>query len=226
MRTLFADQGELLDTVGENASSVIGTQQLIERAGRIAEELMDGSSGEIRPLVISLVRRVEISSDAVAIEIYRKRLTSVLVAHGGEPPDADATGNGKPEDIVTLTIAARLQRAGREMRMVVQNANDQRPPDPALLRVLARSHDIQTRLTQNPDLSIHDIARDENVTAAYIYSILRLPWLAPDITDAIVNGRQPPRLTARKLIRLPTHLPIDWSQQRQLLGFAHDKVGA
>ena len=176
--------------------------------------------------MISLVRRVEISSDAVAIEIYRKRLTSVLVAHGGEPPDADATGNGKPEDIVTLTIAARLQRAGREMRMVVQNANDQRPPDPALLRVLARSHDIQTRLTQNPDLSIHDIARDENVTAAYIYSILRLPWLAPDITDTIVNGRQPPRSTARKLIRLSTHLPIDRSQQRQLLGFAHDKVGA
>ena len=108
--------------------------------------------------------------------------------------------------------------------MVVQNASDERPPDPALLRVLARSHDIQTRLTQNPDLSVHDIARSEKVTAAYIYSILRLPWLAPDITDAIVNGRQPPRLTARKLIRLSTHLPIDWADQRKLLGFPQDEI--
>lgn len=32
LRKLFADQGELLDTVTEHASSGIGTRQLIERA--------------------------------------------------------------------------------------------------------------------------------------------------------------------------------------------------
>ncbi|MEP0324707.1 hypothetical protein [Bauldia litoralis] len=53
---------------------------------------------------------------------------------------------------------------------------------------------------------------------------MRLPWLAPDITDAIVNGRQPPRLTAQKLIRLSALLPIQWPEQRQLLGFAQDKT--
>ena len=35
------------------------------------------------------------------------------------------------------------------------------------------------------------------VTAAYIYPLLRLPWLAPDIITAVVNGRQPPQLNAR-----------------------------
>jgi hypothetical protein len=30
------------------------------------------------------------------------------------------------------------------------------------------------------------------VSAAYLYSLLRLPWLAPDITTAIINGRKPP----------------------------------
>jgi hypothetical protein len=38
--------------------------------------------------------------------------------------------------------------------------------------------------------------------AAYVYSILRLPWLAPDITTAIINGRKPPHLTAKTLMRL------------------------
>ncbi len=56
--------------------------------------------------------------------------------------------------------------------------------------------------------------------------ILCLPWLAPDITDAIVNGRQPPRLTARKLIRLSTHLPINWVDQRKLLGFPQDEIAS
>jgi hypothetical protein len=37
------------------------------------------------------------------------------------------------------------------------------------------------------------------VSAAYLYSLLRLPWLAPDITTAIIYGRKPPQLTAQAL---------------------------
>ena len=88
-----------------------------------------------------------------------------------------------------------------------------------LLRVIARGHDIQTRLSQNAKLTVHDIAREEQVTAAYIYTVLRLPWLAPDITTAIVNGQQPLQLNAKKLMRLTAHLPADWAEQRALLGF-------
>ena len=91
--------------------------------------------------------------------------------------------------------------------------------DMGILRIVARAHDIQTRLAQDTSLTVHDIAREEQVTAAYIYILLRLPWLAPDITTAIVNGRQPPQLNAKKLMRLTAHLPGDWSQQRALLGF-------
>ena len=88
-----------------------------------------------------------------------------------------------------------------------------------LLRIVARAHDIQTRLTEDTSLTVHDIAREENVTAAYIYILLRLRWLAPDITTAIVNGRQPPQLNAKNLMRLTAHLPADWTEQRALLGF-------
>lgn len=85
--------------------------------------------------------------------------------------------------------------------------------------IVARAHDIQQRLTENPALTVHDIACVERVTAAYIYILLRLPWLAPDITTAIVNGRQPPQFNAMKLMRLTAHLPTDWAEQRTLLGF-------
>ncbi len=60
------------------------------------------------------------------------------------------------------------------------------------------AHDIQTRLSEDTSLTVHNIAREERVTAAYIYILLRLRWLAPDITTAIVNGRQPPQLNAKK----------------------------
>jgi hypothetical protein len=61
--------------------------------------------------------------------------------------------------------------------------------------------------------------RQERVTAAYIYTLLRLPWLAPDITTAIVNGLQPQQLNAMTLMRKASRLPLDWAAQRTLLGF-------
>jgi len=88
--------------------------------------------------------------------------------------------------------------------MLVENSDDHSAPDPSLLRIIARAHDIQVRLIQNTELTVNDIARQERVSAAYIYALVRLPWLAPDITAAIVNGRQPPQLNAMKLMRLTT----------------------
>ena len=93
--------------------------------------------------------------------------------------------------------------------MVVANGDDQRPPDPSLLKL---------RLVQNPALTVRDVARAEGVSSAYVYCLLRPPWLAPDIAAAIVNGRNPPQLTAKKLMRLTGRLPVDRAGQRQLLG--------
>jgi len=76
-----------------------------------------------------------------------------------------------------------------------------------LLRILARAHDIHTRLAQDTSLSVHDIARQEHISAGYIYILLRLRWLAPDITTAIVNGRQPPQL---KAVLSENHIRTYW----------------
>jgi site-specific DNA recombinase len=63
-----------------------------------------------------------------------------------------------------------------------------------------------------------DVAREEQMSVAYLYTLLRLPWLAPDITTAIINGRKPPQLTAQRLMRLTPRLPANWAEQRKLLG--------
>ena len=64
------------------------------------------------------------------------------------------------------------------------------------------------------------------MTPGYISRLLRLPLLAPDIVTAIVSGKTPPQLTAKKLMRLALELPIDWTQQRKLLGFSSPISGA
>ncbi|MEO6388898.1 MAG: hypothetical protein ABIT16_01130 [Croceibacterium sp.] len=46
----------------------------------------------------------------------------------------------------------------------------------------------------------------------------RLAYFAPDIVRAIIDGRQPKKLTARELARLGS-LPLSWTEQRAMLGF-------
>lgn len=103
--------------------------------------------------------------------------------------------------------------------MLVENSDDQTRADPGLLRIIARAHDIQARLMQNTDLTVHAIAHQERVSANYIYRLLRLPSLAPDIVTSIINGKNPPQLTAKKLMRLTPQIPVDWAEQRKTLGF-------
>ena len=129
------------------------------------------------------------------------------------------TPDNEAKDILTLTVRARLQRVSREMKMLVENSDDQTEADPALLRIVARAHDLQERLMQKTGLTLHDIAGQEHVMPCYVSRLLRLSSLAPDIITAIVDGKNPPQLTAKKLMRLALEIPVDWTAQRKLLGF-------
>ena len=59
----------------------------------------------------------------------------------------------------------------------------------------------------------------EGVSLSYFTRLVRLSYLAPDITRAILDGRQPRRLTADKLL-VQSRLPLAWHDQRTVLGFA------
>lgn len=200
IRSFFADPGAVLDAFDETHSGS-GQRQLIERGRQVAEELQAQAANEIKAILVALACRVEINPDRIEIEISQHRLAAFLTRQSIDQAMQDHKPDRYSDDVVTLTTPARLMRVGREMRLLVDNFDDHTAPDPSLLRFIARAHDIQTRLTQNTKLTVHDIARDERVSAAHIYNLLRLPWLAPDITAAIINGRQPPRFNAMKLMR-------------------------
>ncbi|WP_342250114.1 hypothetical protein [Sphingomonas sp. OTU376] len=65
--------------------------------------------------------------------------------------------------------------------------------------------------------SLTDIATRFLRPPGYFARLLRLNYLAPDIVMAILDGRQPPGITRKKLI--DANLPMDWSLQRRLLAF-------
>jgi len=202
-----------------NVSTRAGQKRLIGRGRRIAEELTTLAPDKTRAIFVALLSRVDIRSDRIDITVYRRNLIELLHA---QSMDAGAPV-GKPgsvsDDTLMLTVKARLQRVGREMKMLVENADGKTSADPGLLRVVARAHDFQERLMQDPNLTVPAIANHECLSIGYLSRLLRLPTLAPDIITAIINGKNPPQLTAKKLMRLAAHMPVDWAEQRKRLGF-------
>ena len=122
-------------------------------------------------------------------------------------------------DIVRLTVEAHLQRVGREIKLVVHDAEHRAEADPGLLRIIARAHDFRERGIRNPDLTVTAIAGQERLTIGYLSRLLRLTSLAPHIVTAIINGKHPPELSVKRLKRLALKLTTDSAEQRKLLGF-------
>jgi site-specific DNA recombinase len=218
LRVFLTDPGAVLDAIDDDSPSGSGQSRWVERGRNVAEELGAQGPNAVKTTLMTLQCRVEIKPEQIEINVSRHCLAAFLA---GQPIDLrmQQRQDRGSDDVVTLVAPARLKRVGREMRMIVDNSDDQMAADPSLLRIIARAHDIQERLTRNTKLTVHDIAREERVSAAYIYNLLRLPWLAPDITTTIVNGRQPQQLNAKSLMRRASRLPADWTEQRVQLGF-------
>ena len=90
-------------------------------------------------------------------------------------------------------------------------------PNARLIKLLMRAHRFNAALVGSPGVPFAALAKQAGVSRSYFTRIFRLSFLAPEITKAILQGRQPPELTANKLI-LAGKLPSAWSGQRRQLG--------
>lgn len=95
--------------------------------------------------------------------------------------------------------------------------------DPAIVKALARAFRWKQMLEDGRYASISEVATAEKIDRGYVGSILRLTLLAPDVVEAILNGRHPSDLGLARLLR---PWPLEWSEPRRALGVVDDTVTA
>ena len=83
--------------------------------------------------------------------------------------------------------------------------------DETLVKALVRAHRWRRRIESGRARSITDLAEQEGVTDAYVCRLLPLTCLAPDIVEAILDGRQPKGL---RLAEMLGNGPLGWLEQR------------
>ena len=110
-----------------------------------------------------------------------------------------------------------LRKRGVETKLVLGDVSTAEP-DQALIKLIADARVWVQRLRDGEIASIRALARGLDLDHRHVTRALPLAFLAPDIIRAILDGRQPVDLTARKLERMDI-LPIRWGDQRAALGF-------
>ena len=79
--------------------------------------------------------------------------------------------------------------------------------DETLIKALVRAHRWRRRIESGQAKSITDLAEQEGVTDAYVCRLLPLTCLAPDIVEAILDGRKPKGL---RLAEMLGNGPLGW----------------
>ena len=115
-------------------------------------------------------------------------------------------------DTITVHVPFRLvKRGGRKEMQLPAGAARARRTDYTQVKALTRAFRWKRMLESGDFATIVELAECEGIAVSYLTRILRLTLLAPDIVEAILDGRQPRGLTLEAL-REP--LPSDWSEQR------------
>jgi hypothetical protein len=121
----------------------------------------------------------------------------------------------------TITVRIPItwkRRGGRKVIIVPDGGDEWAPanprPDETLIRALARAHRWKRMLEEGRYQSAGELAEAEDVTRSFVNRLLRLTLLAPDIVEAVLDGRQPKGL---RLEDLTQTLPSAWDEQRQRL---------
>lgn len=114
-------------------------------------------------------------------------------------------------ETVTVHVPFRIvKRGGRKEIQLPPDVSPQRKADNTLVKALARAFRWKHMLESGEFATIADLAKREGIAAPYITRVFRLAFLAPEVVEAILDGRQPRGLTLQSL---RGQLPDEWACQ-------------
>ena len=125
---------------------------------------------------------------------------------------------GQRVTLVPLTIKHRQNR-----KLLIPPAPDATGAtggfDAPMIKTLGKAFYWKRLIDEGVYPTTADLARALKVETGWAAEVLRMTMLAPDIVEAIFEGRQPRHLNLHTLRGRQDLLPRDWGEQRRLLGF-------
>ncbi len=158
-----------------------------------------------RQLLRIIIQRIEVAKGVIQVQLDPAAAL------------ADKAEGLRPEPR-TIEIAYDLVKGAGGVQIVPgkESANISRRPNPALIKGVVRGYQWRSQLLDGEVGSVAELARKAGVNSRYVVRTVRMGFLAPDIIEAILEGRQTAAVTF-EIFRKP--IPLEWSEQRLMLGF-------
>lgn len=186
---------------------------ILEHLRALASSLTDQEPPACREMLERLVHRITLRSGTLQILIKRAGLL-------GSPAVDNQIAIVPAEPLYELSVPFTLRRRGVEAKLVIGSPEVATGQiDERLRSLVISAHSQLHRLAGGQVGSVKDLALAERIDPSDVGRSLQVAFLAPDIVEAIVEGRQPVGLTAWQLRRIG-YLPLSWEEQRRLLGFS------
>ncbi len=216
--TWLGDKPRLNDALGLEQFQPGLLKTILSNATRLNNQLAGAGQAELREFLLTTVDHVALHRDRICV-VLRAGAVSDMIGEGAIESKDGCNTLRRVRDL-RLDLPMQIKRRGIEQKLVIDDGRDSSPaPDLGLMTLVAKARDWFDQLKHGEVRSVRDLAERHGIDPGDVSRILPLALLAPDIVEAIVEGRQPVNLTATCLKRL-RDLPLSWAEQRCLLGFA------
>lgn len=116
-----------------------------------------------------------------------------------------------PETVTVHIPFRRVKRGGRKEMRLPEGASGNSKMDNTVVKALARAFRWKRMLESEEFATVAELAEREGIAPSYMTRVLRLTLLAPDIVEAILDGKQEPAMTLACLL---VPFPFEWKEQR------------
>lgn len=136
----------------------------------------------------------------------------------------DACHRDELKELLLIEQHVKLQRSGLKVKLHItkpqtdqpNNQLQNNPIDDALVKLLKQAHEWMQLLLKGEAKSMTQIAKQNNLDLSWVSRVTALGFLAPDLIQLVMQGKQPAHWTVTYLTR-QTPLPLCWDEQRQKL---------
>jgi site-specific DNA recombinase len=174
------------------------------------------SAAAIEDVIIQALRAEPPKSEVEDIDLL-SRLSSARLGKGEivlavQEPDITAQNGEGRSPITEIRIAWNSREGAIAVSQPVPGSGEF---DQKLIQALIRARCWAAALVNNDFVSVEQLAATVKLHPKVVRQNLRLAFLSPDITSAILEGRQPSGLS---LTKIPKLLPLPWTEHQRLLG--------
>lgn len=157
-----------------------------------------------------LLHAIDLKASEIILTLYKEQILEFIKAISEEREMKEVP----KEDLktkLTYTIKYKIGVIDNGSKVIVGSAYSKNK-NKSLINIVLKSQRWNKELLTGT-ATVEDIVKRENISTRYVYRLLKISFLSPKITTAILEGNQPADLTIDKLEAIKIY---DWKEQEEI----------